>query len=145
MAASAGYRTMVFRRSAMTDLLESPRGAVGAYFAKVGARAVSEAKSLAAQKLQRGTGTGPHYADSFKSSVDQGPRLRLENDRKTASGRLLAPIIEHGSRPHIIRPRKASILVFEVGGQRVFAREVHHPGTKPLRIMETAIRRAART
>lgn len=40
------------------------------------------------------------------------------------------PILESGSRAHEIRPRRARILSFAVGGARVFARRVHHPGTK---------------
>lgn len=39
-------------------------------------------------------------------------------------------IIEEPTRPHIIRPRNATILRFEIGSQVVWAREVHHPGTK---------------
>lgn len=36
-----------------------------------------------------------------------------------------------GTRPHIIRPKTAKVLRFQVGGATVFAQEVHHPGTKP--------------
>lgn len=35
-----------------------------------------------------------------------------------------------GSRPHIIRPRRARALRFEIGGEVIFARYVRHPGTK---------------
>lgn len=37
----------------------------------------------------------------------------------------------HGTRPHTIRPRKSGgALRFVVGGRVVYARVVHHPGTK---------------
>ena len=36
-----------------------------------------------------------------------------------------------GTRPHEIKPKTASVLVFEINGQKVFARSVKHPGTKP--------------
>lgn len=36
-----------------------------------------------------------------------------------------------GTRPHIIRPKKAQALRFTVAGHTVFAKVVHHPGTKP--------------
>lgn len=57
--------------------------------------------------------------------------------------------VDEGTKPHIIRPKKARRLVFNVGGRaktapnvigstsgargdtRVFARQVQHPGTKP--------------
>jgi hypothetical protein len=49
---------------------------------------------------------------------------------KVASPVAYAPAVEDGSRPHIIRPRRGKYLVFVAGGRRVFARSVHHPGTK---------------
>jgi hypothetical protein len=35
-----------------------------------------------------------------------------------------------GTRPHIIRPRNARALRFDVGGRTVHAKIVHHPGTR---------------
>jgi hypothetical protein len=45
-----------------------------------------------------------------------------------------------GTRPHIIRPKNASVLAFEgstVGGL-IFTRLVHHPGTKPNPFIHTS-------
>jgi hypothetical protein len=44
-----------------------------------------------------------------------------------------ALFVEKGTAPHIIRPVNASCLAFHGGmlGGMVFARLVHHPGTKP--------------
>ena len=39
--------------------------------------------------------------------------------------------VELGTRPHVITPVYAHALRFEVGGEIVFAKLVHHPGTKP--------------
>lgn len=42
-----------------------------------------------------------------------------------------AQIVESGSRPHIIRPRTAkSLRWFGTFGKPIFAKQVHHPGTK---------------
>lgn len=39
--------------------------------------------------------------------------------------------VEFGTRPHVIRPKRSGgVLVFTVGGTKVFARKVQHPGTK---------------
>lgn len=47
------------------------------------------------------------------------------------------------TRPHIILPRNARALVFEVAGHTVFTRRVNHPGsTPPARIVEEAIVKA---
>lgn len=40
------------------------------------------------------------------------------------------PYVAEGTKPHLIRPSKARVLVFQVGGKTVFARQVNHPGTK---------------
>lgn len=46
-----------------------------------------------------------------------------------------------GTRPHIIRPRRAKALRFEVGGRVTYAKVVHHPGTAPNNFMGRALRR----
>ncbi|MEU7093033.1 hypothetical protein [Kitasatospora aureofaciens] len=45
-----------------------------------------------------------------------------------------------GTRPHIIRPRRAKALRFEIGARVVFARLVHHPGTRPNNFLVRALR-----
>lgn len=44
-----------------------------------------------------------------------------------------------GTRPHVIRPKRAKVLAFTVGGRRVFARVVHHPGNKPTKWFTKAV------
>lgn len=46
-----------------------------------------------------------------------------------------------GTRPHIIRPRYRKVLKFKVSGRTVFARIVHHPGTKKNDFLTKALRR----
>ncbi len=46
--------------------------------------------------------------------------------------------IEHGSKPHVIRPRRAKALRFVVKGKVVFARKVNHPGNRPYRFLRAA-------
>ncbi|MFI2434626.1 hypothetical protein [Streptomyces sp. NPDC018693] len=45
-----------------------------------------------------------------------------------------------GTRPHIIRPRRAKALRFDAGGQVVFAAYARHPGTRPNNFMARALR-----
>jgi hypothetical protein len=56
-----------------------------------------------------------------------------------------APFLEFGTKPHVIRPRTKGVLSWPANasgrrlsgrartssGRRIFARVVHHPGTKP--------------
>ncbi|WP_217555526.1 hypothetical protein [Streptomyces sp. GbtcB6] len=46
----------------------------------------------------------------------------------------------NGIRPHIIRPRRAKALRFEVDGQVVCSKIVRHPGTRPNNFMARALR-----
>jgi len=55
-----------------------------------------------------------------------------------------AAVVEFGARPHIITPRRATWLVFEWRGRRVFAKMVRHPGQKPQRFLRRAIRETIR-
>ncbi|AQT78325.1 hypothetical protein B1R94_02345 [Mycolicibacterium litorale] len=41
-----------------------------------------------------------------------------------------AAAVHEGSRAHVIRPRTAKALRFEIGGRTVFAKMVRHPGVK---------------
>jgi HK97 gp10 family phage protein len=50
--------------------------------------------------------------------------------------------VEFGTRPHMIFPRRARALRFEVGGRTVFARYVHHPGTRGQFFMRRALQDA---
>lgn len=46
----------------------------------------------------------------------------------------------NGTRPHVIRPRYRKVLKFTVSGRTVFARVVHHPGTKKNDFLTKALR-----
>ena len=49
----------------------------------------------------------------------------------------------YGTRPHIIRPRRArGVLRFEVGGRVVYAAYVRHPGTRPNDFLSRALHEA---
>ena len=52
--------------------------------------------------------------------------------------------VHQGTRPHVIRPRNASALRFNVGGNTVFASSVNHPGTRPRPFLTNAVARALR-
>lgn len=129
------YRTITLRQRELDQLLKSPRGTVGQHMQATGTKVTREAQRLAGSKLKRHTG---RYQGGFRSrtiSSSKGPRVRVENSAPYAG------IIEKGSRPHIILPRRGRVLRFDVDGKTVFARRVDHPGTRAYRILETALRR----
>lgn len=119
----------------LDDLLRNPRGTVGQHFQRLAAASTREAQAIAGQELERRTGK---YHGGFQAKVERGPRglrVRLTNNAPQASD------IERGTRPHVITPKRATVLVFDTPGGTVFTRLVHHPGTRAYRIMEKAIRR----
>lgn len=77
--------------------------------------------------------------------VDSGD-LRRSLSVRVESGRVLvgptapyAGYVEFGTAPHEIRPKKqGGVLVFTAGGQKVYARVVKHPGTKPQPFVQPA-------
>lgn len=134
-------RSIRFRPAAMAKLLEAPNGTVGQHMQSIGRKTTVEAQRLADAELERQTGA---YHRGFRSRTivgAKGPRLMIENNATTRDGRQIAPMVEKGTRPHIIRPRSGRVLVFQVDGRAVFARLVNHPGTRAYRIMERALRR----
>jgi hypothetical protein len=52
-----------------------------------------------------------------------------------------AAAVHDGSRPHVIRPRNGTALKFEMGGRVVFAKSVHHPGSKARPFLRNAAER----
>lgn len=78
------------------------------------------------------------YAPRGKIGQLQGAIRRdrsiIEFSADTVVGRIEAPVpqakwTDEGTEAHVIRPKKVGgVLVFEMGGQTVFARVVNHPG-----------------
>lgn len=56
-----------------------------------------------------------------------------------------AMAVHEGSRPHVIRPRRAKVLAWKGGGGTIFARSVNHPGAKKRPWLLNALRDSAAT
>jgi hypothetical protein len=52
-------------------------------------------------------------------------------------------MVNDGTRPHVIKPVTAKALRFKVGGRTVFARLVHHPGTRARPFLDRALQEVA--
>ena len=44
----------------------------------------------------------------------------------------LGYLLENGTNPHTILPKRSDVLVFEKDGETIFAKKVNHPGFKPM-------------
>ncbi len=107
---------------------------------QLGLRTVRHAKKTVARK------TG-HTGRTIKMD-------RFDDDSVQVSAKGAAVFLEGGTKPHIIRARRARALRFATSGRRlsgsprrgasvVYARHVRHPGTKPQPFMGPAAKKAA--
>jgi hypothetical protein len=72
-------------------------------------------------------------------------RVRHANmKRATVYGSFVAAILDKGAKAHTITPRKGSRLVFQSGGNTIFARKVNHRGVRGSRYAGKAAREALR-
>lgn len=62
---------------------------------------------------------------------------------KVGSDLEYAGFVNDGTRPHVIRPRRAKALRFTVGGRVVFAKVVNHPGQRAQPFLDRALREVA--
>lgn len=74
-----------------------------------------------AQRMRKNTGQTAASVHGSRTSDLEG---------RVVSSSVVALILEDGSRPHIIRPKRAKVLAFPGGSGTVFTRFVRHPGTK---------------
>jgi hypothetical protein len=68
------------------------------------------------------------------NAVIVGRHVRIESSHPATM------YVINGTRPHLIRPRTRKVLKFNVKGRTVFARLVHHPGTKKNDFLTKALR-----
>ncbi|WP_433329963.1 hypothetical protein [Spirillospora sp. CA-294931] len=84
-----------------------------------------------------------HLASTIRVEPRGAGRRILYGNDTTA---WYAPLIEWGTRPHVILPRNGRYLrwVDPQTGRVIFARKVNHPGTPAYRVMSGAALAAAR-
>lgn len=131
----ASFRSIDWNRAGLAHVLQSPTGPTGVYLSRLGGYITRQALTLTAARLQRHTGV---YASSFRTTtLTVGGELRT----RITNAAPYATYIEGGTRPHIIVPVRARMLVFRnQQGTLVFAKKVNHPGTQPYRILTDALR-----
>lgn len=74
----------------------------------------------------------------FRRTFTLRPQVTIGSDVEYAA------LVNDGTRPHVIRPRRADgVLRFRVGGRVVYARVVNHPGTRARPFLDRALREVA--
>jgi hypothetical protein len=83
-----------------------------------------EAKVKAKTPVKTGALRRSEFSDQTATATTVEARVASSADVKYAR------YVEQGTQPHDIVPSSAKALAFVAGGKQVFARRVHHPGTK---------------
>lgn len=137
---------------AIAELLRSEDGPNARFLTEQATRVQERSKELVgvSKGPLHGTtlvgGQEAHLRDTIVKRFvqdDNGPAVLVGSEHP------IAYLHHEGTRPHVIRPRRAKTLRFAVsggsaifapgGGFIVFAREVHHPGTAPNRYLTDAM------
>lgn len=105
----------------------------------------TELREAGRQVVNRARILAPVRTGRLRSSIRADPPriFSLRGSLTVGSDLEYAAAVNDGSRPHIIRPRRAQVLRFNVGGRIVFAKVVHHPGTKGTHFLDRALREVA--
>ncbi|WP_410091266.1 HK97 gp10 family phage protein [Streptomyces sp. adm13(2018)] len=107
----------------------------------------SEGEIAARQVVARAKVLAPVDTGRLRSSirVERRSTFGLRQRWTVGSDVEYAPMVNDGTRPHIIRPRRAKALKFKVGGRTVYAKVVHHPGTRARPFLDRALADVARS
>lgn len=103
--------------------------------------AARDAARVAREVEARAKQLAPVDTGRLRGSIQAQPRFTFRGPTVRVSADVnYATFVENGTAPHVIRPRNAKALKFKIGGRVVFARVVHHPGTKAVHFMARAVR-----
>jgi hypothetical protein len=98
------------------------------------------------QVVTTARGLAPQRTGRLMRSIEGDPVRRVGpfqvDSGVTVKVPYAAPVHE-GARPHVIRPRFARALRFEMDGRTVFAAKVNHPGNRPNPFLRNAVHRVA--
>lgn len=121
----------VIRDAAWNEMTNSPTGLVGRDLSRRG-RALSLLAKRQVGKKTYALHNSIHYrvvssSTGLIATVGSSNRVALMHHR--------------GTRPHIILPKRSSTLRFKSRGRIVYAKVVHHPGTKPNKYLTDNLRK----
>ena len=116
---------IVFYDPQIDYLLNNPDGPVGKSLTRRGI------KVLVAARRQVGVDTGK-LQKSLRINRERAARGQFV---KVGSKLNYALAHHEGSRPHIITPTRAQVMVFNKGSRVIYATSVRHPGTKANRYL----------
>lgn len=117
-------------RVGMTWVRSSPEGPVGKDLRSRGRKLAL----LAAASVHKKTGRLARSINS-KYVIAMNPSVLVGSDVRYAYD------VHEGTPPHLIIPNRGRYLRFKQNGKVVYAREVHHPGTRATKFLTRHLRK----
>ncbi|WNM68779.1 hypothetical protein SEA_SOOS_49 [Gordonia phage Soos] len=107
--------------------------------------------TLAVQRLVRATANAAKIKAPVRTGVLRNsitypttPRTTgMKVESEVVATAPYAAFVHDGTRPHVIKPRNASVLRFPAGGGIVYAAHVNHPGTRARPFLRNALNQEA--
>lgn len=124
----------VRNQTGWNDMTKNPNGLIGSYFKRKGEILEQLAKTQVGKKtlaLQRSINNTMYYGGS-------GFVVRV------GSNNSIAHLHHEGTKAHTILPKSAKTLRFNSHGKIVYAKVVHHPGTRPNKYLTDNLRKVIR-
>lgn len=103
------------------DMTKNPNGLIGRYFKRRG----ELLEQLAKQQVGKKTRALQRSINNSMRHTSTGFIVKVGSDNP------IALLHHNGSKPHVIKPKRAKTLRFYSHGKIVYARVVNHPGTRP--------------
>lgn len=106
---------------------------------KIGSSLAAALEESAELVYEYAVENAPMKTGKLKNSIKKKVVLGSHPHASVWTSDKKAQWMEFGTRPHTITPKNGKFLRFQAGGRTVFARVVHHPGTKATHFMKRAL------
>lgn len=133
-----GRARLVIDRSQMGAVLTGPQSKPVVLVQRAQRQVLNQAKINA--PVDTGQLRASHKAEPV---VVSGDTVRTSISATGSAKQEYALMVHEGTGPHIIRPRRKKVLSWKGPQGRVFAQQVHHPGTKPRPWLRKALEQVA--
>lgn len=121
----------VRNQAGWNDMTRNPSGLIGSYFKRKG----EMLEQLAKQQVGKKTYMLQRSITNSMSHASTGFIVRVGSDNP------IAHLHHEGTKAHTIRPKTAKTLRFNSHGKIVYAKVVHHPGTRPNKYLSDNLRK----
>lgn len=123
----------------LAELLRSPTGPVGRHLFERGTLVQARAKQILEPHRKTGCLEGSIVKRPEMLAGELAIRIQSDTTSCSVTRTSYSLFVHEGTPPHDIYAKPGGVLAFQVGGETIFASQVHHPGTKPVPFLRDAL------